>query len=193
VSFANISGGKLVIGVDDQRQVVGMNENDVLAQPFAYFEKYGDNTPGRAEHLKDEKDFIAAIENNALPSVAFVKPIGEDNQHPGYANITRGDAWAANLIDKIQHSPAWKDTAIIVTYDENGGMWDHVAPPAVGRWGPGSRVATLVISPYAKKGFVDHAFMESTSILKLIESRYDLQALGERDKNAPNMLSAIVR
>ncbi len=159
-------------------------------QPFAYFKQYGDNTPGRAEHLKDEKDFIAAIENNTLPSVAFVKPIGEDNQHPGYANITQGDAWAAKLIDKIQHSLAWKDTAIIVTYDENGGMWDHVAPPVVDRWGPGSRVATLVISPYAKKGFVDHTFMESTSILKLIENRYDLQPLGERDKNAPNMLSS---
>jgi phospholipase C len=159
-------------------------------QPFAYFQNYGDGTPGRAEHLKDEKDFLAAIANNTLPAVSFVKPIGQNNQHPGYADIITGDNWAADIIERIQYSPAWKETAIIVTYDENGGMWDHAAPPKVDRWGPGTRIPTLVISPYAKKRYIDHAVMYTDSIIRLIEKRFDLQPLGTRDQNAPDMLSS---
>src|SRR5262249_42154144 len=94
------------------------------------------------------------------------------------------------MIDLIQKSPAWKDTAIIVTYDENGGFWDHVGPPKMDQWGPGSRVPTLIISPYAKKGYVDHTVMDTTSILAFIENRYGLEPLGTREAQTGNMLSA---
>ncbi|MBE9013028.1 acid phosphatase, partial [Pseudanabaenaceae cyanobacterium LEGE 13415] len=81
----------------------------------------------------------------------------------------------------IRNSPAWSNTAIFVTYDENGGIWDHVAPPVVDQWGPGTRVPNIVISPYAKKGYVDSTPSETVSIQKFIEARFGLNPLGTRD------------
>jgi phospholipase C len=71
----------------------------------------------------------------------------------------------------------WDSTAIIVTYDENGGFWDHVAPPQGDRFGPGTRVPAIVISPFAKRGYVDHTPYDTTSILKFITRRFDLEPL----------------
>jgi plastocyanin len=96
----------------------------------------------------------------------------------------------ADLVKAVQQSPAWADTAIIVTYDESGGFWDHVAPPKGDRWGPGTRVPAIVISPYAKKGFVDHTQYDTTSILKLIEERWGLVPLGTRDAAATGLANA---
>ncbi|WP_248313536.1 alkaline phosphatase family protein [Bosea sp. F3-2] len=79
---------------------------------------------------------------------------------------------------------------MIVTYDENGGFWDHVAPPSRDRWGPGVRVPTLIVSPFAKKGFVDHALYDTTAVLKLIETRFDVAPLTEADAKAPLMSNA---
>src|SRR5207244_6222847 len=90
----------------------------------------------------------------------------------------------------VQNSPYWQDIAIIVTYDEHGGSWDHVAPPVIDKWGPGLRVPTIVVSPYAKKGFIDHTQYDTTSILKFIEWRWDLAPLASRDANANNLLNA---
>jgi phospholipase C len=159
-------------------------------QPFAYFQNYADGTPGRAQHLKDESEFYYDIQNNALPAVSFVKPLGEENEHPGYTNAASGEMHAAQLVDLIQKSPAWQDTAIIITYDENGGFWDHVAPPKVDKWGPGSRVPALIISPYAKKGYVDHTQYDTTSILKFIENRYGLAPLTSRDAGVNDLSNA---
>jgi len=88
-----------------------------------------------------------------------------------------GDTHIANILGEIRRSPLWKDTLVIVPYDENGGFWDHVAPPAGDRWGPGSRIPTLIISPLARKHFVDHALYDTTSILKLITRRFSLEPL----------------
>jgi acid phosphatase len=159
-------------------------------QPFAYFAKYGSGAPGRAEHLKDEGEFLSAIATDTLPSVAFWKPLGRDDEHPGYAAISAGDRKAAEIVDRIRKSPAWESTIIIVTHDENGGTWDHVAPPQVDRWGPGTRIPAIVISPFAKKGFIDHATYDTTSILKLIEERFGLQPLGDRDARADGLSNA---
>ncbi len=119
-----------------------------------------------------------------------MKPIGEDNEHPGYASLQRGQQHIADLVTAVQNSPYWKDTAIIITYDENGGRWDHVAPPKGDRWGPGSRVPTIVISPFAKRHFVDHTSYDTTSILKTIETRYGLAPLGTRDAAIADMHNA---
>jgi len=159
-------------------------------QPFAFFKNYGDDTDARKQHLKDETDFYAALSDGSLPAVSFVKPIGANNEHPGYAALATGEMWLAKLVDTVQKSPEWQDSAIIITYDEHGGQWDHVAPPKVDKWGPGTRVPALVISPYAKKGFVDHTQMDTTSILAFIEYQYGLQPLGDRDTKAANMTSA---
>jgi len=159
-------------------------------QPFAYFANYADGTPGRAEHLRDELDFYNDVQNGNLPTVSFIKPLGPDNEHPGYATLANGQAHAADLVTAVQNSQFWNDTAIIITYDEHGGRWDHVAPPMIDRWGPGSRVPAIVISPFARRGFVDHTEYDTSSILKLMEDRWGLPPVAERDAKSGNLLTA---
>jgi phospholipase C len=159
-------------------------------QPFAFFANYANGTAAKAQHLKDIEDFRASLKNGTLPAVSFVKPLGPDNEHPGYADLLRGQQYVASLVSEVQNSPFWKDTAIIITYDEHGGRWDHVAPPPPDRWGPGSRVPAIIISPYAKKGFVDHTQYETVSILKFIENRWSLAPLSDRDARANDLVNA---
>jgi len=159
-------------------------------QPFVYFAKYADGTPGRAAHLRDETEFMAAAAAGTLPAVSFVKPDGLDNEHPNYTDVITGEDHARALIDAVRNGPNWADTAIIVTYDENGGFWDHVAPPRGDAWGPGTRVPTIVISPFAKKGFVDHTAYDTAAITAFIERRWQLAPLGTRDAAAADMSNA---
>ena len=159
-------------------------------QPFVFFRRYGPGTAPRRQHLRDEQDFLAAAKAGKLPAVAFVKPIGHDNEHPGYADVLTGERHAVELVRAVMASPQWASTAIVITYDEHGGFWDHVAPPVVDEWGPGSRVPTLVIAPFAKRHFVDHTVYDTTSLLVLIESRWGLRPLGERDAHAAPMTGA---
>jgi phospholipase C len=156
-------------------------------QPFAYYTNYADGTAAKAAHLKDETDFMAAVAAGTLPPVSFVKPIGANNEHPGYATLLQGEQHTVSLIQAILASPIWSDTAVIVTYDENGGFFDHVPPPVVDRWGPGTRIPAIVFSPFAKSG-VDHTSYDTTAILKLIEKRWGLAPLSTRDA-AQNDLS----
>jgi len=161
-------------------------------QPFAYFRNYGDGTEARRRHLKDEADLFAGIESGTLPAVSFYKPVGEDNEHPGYASIATGDAKIGDLLYRLATSPMFGSMAIILTYDENGGFWDHVPPPRVDRWGPGARVPAIVISPFAKRGFVDHTLYDTTSIMRLIERRYGLAPVAERDAKVNDLTNAFI-
>jgi phospholipase C len=156
-------------------------------QPFAYFANYADGQAAKAAHLRDETEFIAAAKAGTLPAVSFVKPLGEVNEHPGYANVLSGELHVMELLGALRQSPHWKHTAVIITYDEHGGFWDHVPPPMVDRWGPGVRVPTLVVSPLARHGFVDHHRYDTTSILALIERRWGLAPLSGRDAAADPM------
>jgi acid phosphatase len=158
-------------------------------QPFNYFAEMAPGSAARAEHLKDGGlggvEFIKAIDSGALPQVAFYKPQGNLNEHPGYADVLDGDRHIADVVAHLQKSPQWPHMMVIVTYDENGGFWDHVAPPKGDRWGPGSRVPALIVSPFAKKGFVDHTLYDATSIMSLITKRFELPLLpGLQSRNA---------
>lgn len=154
-------------------------------QPFAYFANYADGTQAKKDHLKDETEFIAAAKKGTLPSVSFVKPLGLNNEHPGYANVLDGENHTVELVNDVLNGPNGKDAVIIITYDENGGFWDHVAPPVIDKkWGPGTRVPGIIISPFAKKGYVDHTQYETVSILSFIEKRWNLAPLSSRDRNA---------
>lgn len=146
-------------------------------QPFNYFARFAPGTADRGTHIKDYTDLAAGIDRGDLPQVAFYKPQGSLNEHPGYADVLSGDIHIAELLAKIKASPLWPSTAIIVTYDENGGFWDHVKPPVADRWGPGPRIPTLIISPYAKRHHVDHTQYDTTSILKFITRRFALEPL----------------
>jgi phospholipase C len=159
-------------------------------QPFAYYANFADGTQAKADHLKDEADFIAAAQAGTLPAVSFIKPLGLNNEHAGYADIITGENHTIDLINAVRNGPNWKDAVIIVTYDENGGFWDHVAPPTIDRWGPGSRTPAIIISPFAKRGFVDHTSYETVSILSFIEARWKLPPLSDRDRNASPLLNA---
>src|SRR5207302_1462862 len=159
-------------------------------QPFAFFATYADGTAAKAQHLRDEEDFFQDLAAGRLPAVSFIKPVGADNEHPSYTNPLRGQAHADKIVRAIMNSPVWSDVLIIAAYDENGGRWDHVAPPVVDRWGPGTRVSAIIISPFARRGFIDHTRYDTTSILRLIERRWRLQPLGTRDANATDLRHA---
>ncbi len=157
--------------------------------PFNYFQRFDPGTTQgaaeRAEHLRDfDSRFVADANAGTLPTVSFYKPQGNLNQHNGYANVTDGDQHIANLIATLQNSPQWKNMLIVVTYDENGGFYDHATVPKGDRWGPGTRIPAIIVSPFAKKGYVDHTQYDTASILRFITNRFSLPVLAglkERD------------
>jgi acid phosphatase len=163
-------------------------------QAFNYFANYAPGTTARAAHLQDEKAFLNAANTSTatqcnLKPVSFVKPIGSENEHPGYTGENAGSNHLVDLIKAIEGSACKNDTLIVSTYDEFGGQWDHVTPPGQGgnggvadQWGPGTRIPALVISPSLKGDFVvDHVPHDTTSILATIEHRFGLAPLGTRD------------
>ena len=116
-------------------------------QPFNYWATYAPGTAARAAHLRDEAEFIAAANASQtscdLKAVSFIKPVGEENEHPGYTSEVRGSSHLVSLLQAIEGSACAKDTMVIVTYDEFGGQWDHVSPPSAAnpigpydQWGP---------------------------------------------------------
>jgi len=168
-------------------------------QPFNYFQNYAPGMPGRA-HLKDEADFFAAAQAGKLPTVSFVKPIGEENEHPGYASTHNGENHLVKLIKSILKGPDGDDTLIVVTYDEFGGQWDHVAPPGQGvhatkgvhdQMGPGTRIPALIIGGHFTHSGVDHTYMDTTSIIATIEHAFGLTPLSTRDAQVNTLKSTL--
>lgn len=155
-------------------------------QPFNYFKQQGpQNRAERDKRLRDgglgdestTNKFFADAQAGKLPAVSFYKPQGNLNMHAGYADIASGDRHIARALKVLQESPQWKNMVVVVTVDENGGWWDHVAPPKGDRWGPGTRVPALVVSPFARKGTVDHTVYDTASILRLITRVFQLETL----------------
>ena len=164
-------------------------------QPFNYFARFAPGTADRATHIKDGEDFMADIAAGKLPAVSFYKPPGRDTQHPSYTDVMTGDTHIAAVLEKLRASPQWKDMLVIVTYDENGGYWDHVPPPTgpgwSDRWGPGSRVPTLLIGPTVKRGHIDSTPYDTTSILKFISRRFGLDPLPGVRANPGDLSAAL--
>jgi acid phosphatase len=148
-------------------------------QPFNYYERFDPvaHADQRAAHLKDYSALLADAAAGRLPAVAFYKPQGNLNQHAGYASVAEGDAHIAALVAKLRSSPQWRHMVIVITYDEFGGAWDHVPPPQGDLLGPGTRIPALIISPFARRGTVDHTPYDTGSILRLITRRFDLEPL----------------
>lgn len=155
-------------------------------QPFNYFTQQGPQNPEeRQRRLRDgglgedpgSNKFLADAAAGKLPAVTFYKPQGNLNMHAGYADVASGDRHIARILKTLQESPQWQHMVVVVTVDENGGWWDHVAPPKGDRWGPGSRIPALVVSPFARKGMVDHTVYDTASILRLITRVFGLETL----------------
>ena len=175
----------------DRSQIYGGEVNlQAHHQPYNYFRNYAPGTAQRAAHLKDGEDLLADIAKGTLPQVAFYKPNGPLNEHAGYASVLTGDQHIADLVKKLQATKQWKNMAIIITYDENGGFWDHISPPKGDRWGPGTRIPAIIISPFAKKGQVDHTPYDTTSILHFLSTRFNLPLLPGIRKEMGDMTNA---
>ena len=163
-------------------------------QPFNYYARFAPGTPDRERHLKDGEELLLDIDRGALPQVAFYKPTGRVNEHPSYTDVATGDAHIDDVLTRIRRSPLWEKTAVIVTYDENGGFWDHVPPPSGpgwgDRWGPGTRIPALIVSPHAKRGYVDKTPYDTTSIIKFITRRFGLEPLPGVRANAGDLSNA---
>jgi acid phosphatase len=162
-------------------------------QPLNYFANLAPGTAARAHHLRDAgtgetprtNRFLADAQAGTLPAVTFYKPQGDLNMHAGYSDVDAGDRHIARTIDLLRRSPQWDKMLVVITFDENGGWWDHVAPPKGDRWGPGTRVPALIVSPHARKGHVDHTVHDTGSIARFLVRRFGLTTLPgliERDK-----------
>jgi len=178
-------------------------------QPFNYYAPYarsGANGEGpapraRMRHLRDEQEFLRAARASTghcrLRNVSFVKPIGAENEHPGYASESHGSDHLVTLLRAIERGKCRRNTMVIVTYDEFGGQWDHVPPPGQGgsrgphdAWGPGTRIPALTIAPgLGGKFVVDHAKHDTTSAIATIEHRFGLRPVSSRDARVRDMSS----
>jgi acid phosphatase len=166
--------------------------------PFAYFSRYAPGQPDRVTHLLDEQDFFAAAAGGNLPAVSFVKPLGSDNEHPGYASEPNGSNHLLDLIQAVENGPQAGNTHIVVTYDEFGGQWDHVPPPsdanpvaAHDQWGPGTRIPAILIARSFSRSGVDSTYMDTLSIMRTIEQQWNLGNLGHRDALVNSLANAI--
>jgi acid phosphatase len=148
-------------------------------QPFNYYAAFDpkSHAADRAAHLKDYDDLVADAAAGKLPPVVFYKPVGKNNEHPGYASLAEGDAHLVDTLARLQASPQWSHMRVNVTYDENGGQWDEVPPPKGDLVGPGTRIPAVIVSPFARRGFVDHTTYDTGSIARFITHRWSLPVL----------------
>jgi phospholipase C len=155
---------------------------------YSAIRRYRENPKRWAQHIRPVGNLISDIHGDLLPPVTWVTPRGELSDHPGSDNsFCHGENWTTQVLNAIETSPMWKDTAVFLTWDDYGGFYDHVAPPHLDPFGLGVRVPLLVISPYAKSGTVDHRLSEFSSVLRFIEDNWGLTQLTHRDRRALNL------
>jgi len=166
---------------------------------FTYFQ---DNPNQLTEHVKDTNYFLTDIQDHQLPAVSWIipgawlpptYPAACKGQSPSEHPPARSDCgmdYVAYLVNQVMQSAYWSSSAIIITWDDYGGFYDHVAPPQVDAYGEGFRVPTLVISPWAKHGYIDHTLYEFGSLLRLAEDNFNLPTLGVRDVKANDMMNS---
>jgi phospholipase C len=126
---------------------------------------------GELGNIRDLRDFYTEARNGTLPSVVWITPSAPYSEHPP-ALVSRGQAYVTGLIDTIMRSPEWKSTAIFLSWDDWGGFYDHVVPPRVDENGYGLRVPGIIISPYARRGFIDHQTLSHDAYVKFIEDDF---------------------
>jgi phospholipase C len=116
-------------------------------------------------------------------------PDRQYSEHPAASGMCQGENWTVELVNTLMRSPHWRHTVLVITWDDFGGFYDHVAPPHIDLFGLGPRVPALVISPWVRPGLVYHETLEFSSVLKLIERIWDLPSLTRRDRRASDMLA----
>jgi phospholipase C len=147
------------------------------------------NGPAWQRNIATTEQFITDARNGQLPAVSWVLPPGEKSEHPP-TSICQGENWTLEAVNAVMQGPDWNRTVIFITYDDFGGLYDHVPPPQIDQFGLGPRVPMLIISPFAKRGYISHTQYEHSSVLKFVEARYHLPPLTGRDAAASDMLDA---
>jgi phospholipase C len=153
-----------------------------LWNPLPAFKGVKQN-PQRMARLADLQEYFRDLKQGTLPDVSFIVPAFDDSEHPP-ETPQEGMLYVTTLINFWMESKYWDDGTVVLTWDDYGGFYDHVVPPEVDAFGLGPRVPALVISPYAKPGYVSHNVYDFTSVLKFIEERYGLPHLAARDARA---------
>jgi phospholipase C len=125
---------------------------------------------GQAGNVQDISKFLGAAKAGTLPAVSWVVPNSRDSEHPP-ALVSVGQSYVTNLVNTVMSGPDWSSTAIFLAWDDWGGFYDHVVPPTVDANGYGLRVPGIVISPYARQGFIDHQTLSFDAYLKFIGGR----------------------
>ena len=128
-------------------------------------------TDGQSGNIQPQADFFTAAQTGRLPAVSWLLPDPADSEHPP-ALVSQGESYVTNIVNAVMRSPDWDSTAIFLTWDDWGGFYDQVVPPTVDSLGYGIRVPGLVISPYAKQGYVDHQTLSFDAYLKFIEDDF---------------------
>ncbi len=154
--------------------------------PLPAFPKVA-NDPAQNSRLVDTSEFYQDAANGTLPQVCWVIPSEAVSEHPP-AGVREGMAYVTGLINAVMQGPEWSSSAIFLAWDDWGGFYDHVAPPKVDQYGYGIRVPSLVISPYAKQGYIDHRTYSFDSWLRLVELRFGVASMTGRDAGADPML-----
>ncbi len=156
--------------------------------PLLSFARFIDD-PKLASHIVDLSQYYQDLHNNTLPAVSFVTLQGGLSEHPA-TDIRQGVRVVKSMIQALMESDSWWSSAFLLTYDEGGSWYDHVPPPQVDQYGYGFRVPALLVSPYARQGYVDHTQLDHTSSLKFIENNWGLAPLAARDAAANDFMSA---
>jgi acid phosphatase len=183
--YAGAWGAALAGGKDDDVLFPAKPNFQAHHQPLNYFASFAPGKMEREKYLRDAglgdsprtNHFLADAAAGRLPAVSFYKPQGDLNMHAGYSDVDTGDRHIARAIDALKSGPQWDRMLVVVTFDENGGWWDHVAPPKGDRWGPGTRIPALIVSPHARKGHVDHTLYDTGSIQRFLNRRFGLEPL----------------
>lgn len=148
------------------------------------------NNGPMADNVVPSITFDDDARSGHLPAVSWLTPPVALSDHPGYGGICDGENWTVKTMNTLMRSPDWESTVVVLTWDDFGGFYDHVAPPHLDLYGLGPRVPAIIISPWAKRGYVMHDTMEFSSVLALIEHLWDLDPLTARDRQANDMLGA---
>jgi phospholipase C len=148
-------------------------------------------SPQWTTNVLDKDQFANDAVNNSLAAVSWITTDVEESEHPGHDQVPCvGENSSVALINAVMQSAAWNSTVIFVSWDDFGGFYDHVPPPQLDAWGLGPRVGLLIISPFAKSGYIEHTQLEFSSIVRFIEELYGLPFLTARDRNSADIWDA---
>ena len=156
----------------------------VVRAPLLAFSRYLDD-PTVMSHVVPLDQYYQDLHDGTLPAVSYIVPAGPSEQAP--SSLENGQAFVRGVITALKRSSTWDSSALMLTYSDSGGWYDHVRPPQLDGNGLGFRVPALLVSPYARRGFVDHTQLEHASMLRFIEENWNVASLGPRDASANDL------